>query len=63
MPIEKGKNKQGYFYRWGKHGKKYYYKKNSKRSEKLAREKATRHTLTRVSLRSVHYVHFFRLFY
>jgi hypothetical protein len=41
MPVEKGKDTNGYFYRWGKHGKKYYFKKDSKSSKTLAYNKAS----------------------
>lgn len=40
MPIMDGKDKKGFFIRFGITGKKYYYKKGNKRSEGIARAKA-----------------------
>ncbi len=42
MPVQEGKDDQGYYFQWGDSGKKYYYKKNSKRSKEIARAKAAR---------------------
>lgn len=42
MPVQRGINKQGSFYRWGNHGKKYYYIVGSKLSRKIAKNKALR---------------------
>ena len=42
MPVERGKDTQGPFYRWGKSGKKYYYKANNKKSREVAHNKARR---------------------
>jgi hypothetical protein len=41
MPIETGKDKDGAFVRWGKHGKKYRYSPNDKASLDRAKEKAS----------------------
>lgn len=38
----RGKDKDGTFYRWGEHGKKYYYIPNNVRSRDIAKEKAKR---------------------
>jgi len=40
MPVEKGKDSKGKFYRWGKSGKKYYYSDRS--SETRAKNKASK---------------------
>lgn len=41
MPVRRGKDSKGYYYRWGNQ-KKYYYKKGSKRSATIAKNKATK---------------------
>ncbi len=40
MPIHRGKDKNGPFYRWGESGKKYYYKPNNVESREAAHKKA-----------------------
>ena len=40
MPVRLGRDKRGRFYRWGGHGKKYYFK--TARAGKLAKIKAAR---------------------
>lgn len=40
MPVNRGKDKDGPYYRWGEHGKKYHYISGNKRSRSIAREKA-----------------------
>ncbi len=40
MPVQQGKNSVNSYYRWGDHGKKYYYQANNKKSRELAKEKA-----------------------
>lgn len=40
MPVRKGNDQIGYFFRWGIKGKKYYYVKSSKISMKMAYDKA-----------------------
>lgn len=42
MPVHKGINTRGPYYQWGKHGKKYYYKKGYTKSRLAARKKAER---------------------
>lgn len=42
MPVERGRDKDGTFYRWGKSGKKYYYTPNNKQSREQAKTKALR---------------------
>ena len=42
MPVARGKDSKGPFYRWGEHGKKYYYKSGSVQSRNLAQDKAAR---------------------
>jgi len=42
MPVQRGKDSLGSFYRWGVSGKKYYYTPNSIPSKNIAREKAGR---------------------
>lgn len=42
MPVERGKDTVGSFFRWGTSGKKYYYTSGSARSRDYAREKAAR---------------------
>lgn len=39
MPVRRGKDSKGSFYRWGS-GKKYYYKTGSDSSRKKAKKKA-----------------------
>lgn len=39
MPVHKGKDSKGNFYRWGSQ-KKYYYKSGNKRSQMIAKKKA-----------------------
>ena len=38
MPVQQGKDRKGKFYRWGGHGKKYYF--SSERTRKGAKTKA-----------------------
>lgn len=40
MPVKRGTDSRGSFYRWGEMGKKYYYVSGSARSRNLARSKA-----------------------
>lgn len=40
MPIKRGIDKFGSFYRYGFMGKKYYYLSNDKRSRDMAKRKA-----------------------
>lgn len=40
MPVQKGNDSNGSYFRWGEHGKKYYFDSNSNRSKQLARKKA-----------------------
>ena len=42
MPLVKGKDKEGHFYRWGRHGKRYYYEVGNKLSEMEASWRALR---------------------
>ena len=42
MPVQHGKDDNGTFYRWGRAGKKYYYKANNAESRRQARQKAER---------------------
>jgi hypothetical protein len=42
MPVERGKDRIGPFYRWGKHGTKYRYTPNDARSRESAHARATR---------------------
>ena len=42
MPIQRGNDSHGSFYRWGTTGHKYYYKTNNSRSRENAKEKARR---------------------
>jgi hypothetical protein len=42
MPVERGKDKDGPFYRWGKHGARYHYKSGNKKSRELAHDKAAK---------------------
>ncbi len=44
MPILKRKDLQGYYYRYGKSGKKYYYNPQSSRSKKIAYNKSLKQT-------------------
>jgi len=41
MPVQQGTDKKGPFYRYGKSGKKYYYKSRDESSRKRAKQKAT----------------------
>ena len=40
MPVKKGSDAKGEYYRWGKKGKKYHFKSGNKSSETRARKKA-----------------------
>jgi len=40
MPLRYGKDSTGYYIKWGNRGHKYYYKKGSERSRKIAKNKA-----------------------
>ena len=40
MPAKKSKDRIGCFYRWGTHGKKYYFRSNNPISEGIAIHKA-----------------------
>jgi hypothetical protein len=42
MPVQRGKDSRGPFYRWGNSGAKYRYKPGSERSRKLAHAKASK---------------------
>lgn len=42
MPVQRGKDSKGPFYRWGNSGAKYHYKSGSERSREIARVKASR---------------------
>jgi len=42
MPVQRGKDSKGPFYRWGNSGHKYHYKSGSKRSRELAHNKAAK---------------------
>lgn len=42
MPINRGKDKRGPFYRFGRSGKKYHYTPGNKRSRATAKSKAKR---------------------
>ncbi len=46
MPVHRGKDKKGYYYRWGYHRtKKYYYVTNNKASREKAYIKAKKQGL------------------
>lgn len=40
IPVQKGKDSKGKYYRWGTRGKKYYY--TNEMSEAIAKNKARR---------------------
>lgn len=40
MPTKRGKDKKGSFFRWGGHGKKYYFTPGNKTSMGKAKKKA-----------------------
>ena len=42
MPIHMSKDSKGYFYKWGKHGTKYYFNPNSEESMDFAYRKTLR---------------------
>lgn len=42
MPVQRNKDSIGCFYRWGNHGKKYYYIPNNKKSRMIAKNKASK---------------------
>ena len=42
MPKIHGKDKKGCFVKWGRSGKKYYYKCNNKSAKKKAERKASK---------------------
>ena len=42
MPLHRGHDEKGPYFKWGKHGKKYHYKAHNERSRTLAKEHAER---------------------
>lgn len=40
MPVQRGKDSKGPYYRWGKNGKKYHYTSGNKSSRDRAKKKA-----------------------
>jgi hypothetical protein len=42
MPVRRGKDKDGPFYRWGDHGKRYHYTAGDGRSRDQAKQQAAR---------------------
>ena len=42
MPVQRGKDSKGPFYRWGNSGAKYHYKSGNERSRKIAHDKAAK---------------------
>ena len=40
MPVRRGKDKDGAYYRWGESGKKYRYETGNERSRQAAKKKA-----------------------
>lgn len=40
MPVQRGKDKEGPYYRWGESGKKYHYESGDAASRKRAKSKA-----------------------
>jgi hypothetical protein len=42
MPIHLRQDKNGYYFVWGTHGKKYHFKENNKQSIIIARNKAVK---------------------
>jgi len=42
MPVRRGKDSKGAYYRWGNKGKKYHYTPGNKRSRATAKSKAKR---------------------
>jgi hypothetical protein len=40
VPVQRGKDSEGPYYRWGKSGKKYHYAAGEKSSRETARKKA-----------------------
>ena len=40
MPVRSGEDSTGPFYQWGESGRRYYYRKGSETSEKMARARA-----------------------
>lgn len=40
MPVERGRDSKGSFYRWGATKHKYYYKTKNKQSREIAKNKA-----------------------
>jgi hypothetical protein len=42
MPVERGRDRIGPYYRWGKHGTKYHYTPSDPRSREDARARASR---------------------
>jgi hypothetical protein len=40
VPVQRGKDSEGPYYKWGKSGKKYHYATGEKSSREMARKKA-----------------------
>lgn len=42
MPVKRGKDSNGPYYRWGESGKKYHYESGDKELREQAKKKATK---------------------
>jgi len=42
MPVMRGKDGKGPYFKWGEHGKAYHYKSGNKSSRERARKRAAR---------------------
>ncbi len=42
MPIHESKDRDGYYFQWGNHGKKYYYNPYNQKSRAIAYNKSLR---------------------
>ena len=45
MPIHRGRDRNGSYYQYGNHGKRYYYKSNNQEARKNAKQKAIRQAI------------------
>jgi hypothetical protein len=42
MPVKRGQDKDGPYYQWGDHGKKYHYAAGDKSARERAKNRATK---------------------
>jgi len=58
MPVREGKDKNGPYFQWGHHGKKYYYDPSKPKSKEIARDKAAKQGRAIKASQARQYSHF-----